>query len=523
MLLRTTADAKVTNLAGAPVLPFQAIACCPDIPPERWPAISTGLMDYFSTFGANMFHMRLGPFYGDAAHESAWADIGGGYNADGTFNEAFFAEIEKEVAYAASKGWWVEVNVVDTWYCKHAQWGDQQMPWGQPAIDACGRTAGDPQEEAWIRKVISRLTRYGNVIWLLDNEGSEIQHAQRAWFEWERDVIRDEEKKSASNHVHLIGTNSDFVDVVDYVATHARAPLTAPIAGRWTINNERNPEFSPEQEASNFKLARDAGLVYAYWRAGMNDADAEKTLQLFKSVVDGSAQVGCFPPPSDDPNWPESPHPEQPPLLPSEWQSQMLQVVRDAVSSLGDRCGKSQIESLDTLGQKLRSEGYCADRSADGLFIKADGTYQGKPVYEEMHPYAALSPDGSSGGCATQNPYKGAWWYNGVVQVTCTGSAGPTDFISCHEAQATNHRWDCTPKYQGGPIRPEGDPERGACETKACAGTPTFSLSSASLNLVRFNDNPYQFQVKGTGGGTLNCTCPAAGSQDLCRAQAVNQ
>jgi hypothetical protein len=292
--LLLTEDAPRLVRGGQPFEPFGAIPCCMDFKPlpagvavgSRWPLASEAWMDYTGARGANFFHFRMGPFYGDADHESEWADVGGPYVADGpAWNPAFWAEVRSLVWYAGKqRGANVEVDVIDTWYCKHAQWGDQPMPWPQAEIDACGRAAS-PEQERYIRKVVEELGCFANVTWLTDNEGDQIQDTQLDWYRWVRDVIRDEERVHGCAITHLVGTNNTaFTDgSFDFIATHAKAELAQPIAGKHVENNERNPAFSPEQEHANFCTARSAGLHWWLWRADMSDADFETTLARFGS------------------------------------------------------------------------------------------------------------------------------------------------------------------------------------------------------------------------------------------------
>jgi hypothetical protein len=285
-------DAPRLIRAGQPFAPFGAIPCCMEFQPlpagvpvsSRWPLASEAWMDYTAAHGANFFHFRLGPFYADADHETEWADVGGPYVADGpAWNPAFWDKV-RQLAWYAGKHWKanVEVDVIDTWYCKHAQWGDQQMPWPLAEIDACGRAAS-PEQERYIRKAVEELGCFANVTWLTDNEGDQIQGTQRDWYVWVQSVIRDEEQHSGCAITHLLGTNNtDFTDgTFDFVATHAKAELSQPIAGKHVENNERNPAFSPAQEYANFCTARTAGLHWWLWRADMSDADFETTLASF--------------------------------------------------------------------------------------------------------------------------------------------------------------------------------------------------------------------------------------------------
>jgi hypothetical protein len=452
-------------------------------------------MDYFKGYGANMFHFRLGPFYGDADHESAWTGIGGAYagGPGSDWNPAFWSKIRELLDHAGEMKANVEINIIDTWYCKHASssWGDQQMPWPQADIDACGKSM-TPEQEKFIRKAVQETGLYANVIYLTDNEGGEINGTKLEWYEAVSAIIRDEEKKLPVQVVHLIGTNNtDFAGgSFDYVATHAKAALTEPIAGKHTENNERNPAFSPAQEAANYKAAQDVNLHYWFWRADQTQAQMDETLQLIKS----NAVVGCFPPDAEDPKW-------QVPPTPGVVGTNMRPAVEAGKANMAERCGtdhQGSLATLELLGAELRKLGYCAGLSADSVFI-----LNPEGLWQEFHAVSFAT------GCWANDPAqlpKNTWTYAGTNPVACTGGSAPVDQISCKEHQATNHIYDCTPKINGGPVRPEGDPERAACETVACGGTPTFSINPPLQLSPR--DNPYQFRLSGSGTGLLTSTCP---------------
>jgi hypothetical protein len=300
----------------------------------------------------------------------------------------------------------VEVVNIDTWYCKHAasNWGDQRMPWPQADIDSCGIRM-TPVQERFIRKGVQALGCLGNVIWLTDNEGGAIRGTQRAWYESVAAIIRDEEQKSGCGFVHMIGTNNPDVanGPFDYVATHQRAALLSPIAGRWTLNNERNPAFTPEQEASYFGQARERGLGWAFWRAGMDDADFERTLRLYQGII-GGGQTECLPSDSEDPKW--QPGPVR--------GCQTLGALNAAKAEVGDRKAlfpkdgtpeqqfAAMFQTLDLLAAAMRRQGLCAGRSRDGIFAKPANPAD--HIWEELHAVAATD------GGYTGNPCKGSTW-----------------------------------------------------------------------------------------------------------------
>jgi hypothetical protein len=274
-------------------------------------------------------------------------------------------------------------------------------------VNACGRRPS-PEIERFIRKAVSELGCFGNVVWNTDNEGNLVPSWKREWFEWVWKVIRDEEQRSGCGIAHMIGTNNpDVADgPFDYVATHDRAPLSEPIAGKWTINNERNPQFPPEQEAAYFQKARDQGLAWAFWRADMDDAAAERTLSLFRDVVRGSSASGCFAPPEDDPHWAPGPVRGCPDVV--------LEALAQAKAEVGDprpgwaacvRAGETPIAcmfpTLDALAESMRRQGLCAGRTRDAITAKPNDSSK---TWFEIHATGAT--DGGYAG----TPCKGSTW-----------------------------------------------------------------------------------------------------------------
>ena len=313
-LLRTD-GVRLKTLAGDPFEMVMAEPCCaawtaastgPRRPkafrvadtskPTRWPLAGEGWMDYTHERGAaNAWHFR-GPFL--VSEEPEWADIGGPYLQDSIEWNPPYWQMERDLVFHAHglRGV-VEKVVVDSWGCKYSQGGRPYVPWAQDAIEACGRT-WHPEHERYARKVVEELGCFGNVIWALDNEGELIRGWDATWFRQLLAVIREEEQKTGCGFVHMIGTGvSDLQAEVDYAITHDRAPLTAPLAGRWTINNEHNPSFSPAEEERHFARARGLGLAWALWRDDMSDADFEDTLARFKRVVGGQEPPAPTPTP----------------------------------------------------------------------------------------------------------------------------------------------------------------------------------------------------------------------------------
>lgn len=420
MVARPAAGGRLQTITGKPLDIYMAVQCCGGasavLPPgfnTRWPLASEQWIDYVHSRGANAIHFRMGPFYGTVDAESEWADIGGPINPDGTWNEPFWNKVFSLAWHAQRLGMYIEVVVIDTWYCKHAasSWGDQQMPWPQADIDACGVTYTETHDR-FVRKVVSTLYPFGNVLWSTDNEGNLIRGWRREWFTSVAAAIRDEESRRGGL-IRMRGTNNTDLacdPAFDYVVTHERAPLTQPLCGKWTLNNERNPSLGPSQEASYFAQARTQGLSWALWLAELQGQDVKDLFDKFEAVLGGKA-AECFPPPSEDPKWVGGPFAYCP--------ADVLSDINRAEDFVGDRrggfpqcfsgeskedCALRQFaynfKTIDMVSSKMREYGYCAGRSRDAMFAK---TPAGEKWYE-AHIVAATD------GGYVPNPCKGNTW-----------------------------------------------------------------------------------------------------------------
>lgn len=313
-LLPRPSGATIVDTTGARIDIFQAIACCvPTVKPgvrrprpfrvagqeinSGWPLASPEWMDYTHARHADAFHFRLGPFYAD--EESNWLDVGGPFLADGTYNPAFW-QTTRDYAYHAYKlGARVEVVPLDSWGFKYSQNGNRYVPFPQAVIDAFGHT-WVAEFDSYLSKVAEELACFGNVYIALDNEGENIRGYDPEFYRTMLKRWRVAEQQVGCGFRHLVGTSVHelFADPdIDYAITHSRQPLTAPIAGHWSVNNERNPALSPAEEEQAFAGARCIGLAWALWRAGMTDVEFEDTLTRFGKVVEGGPPPPPPPPP----------------------------------------------------------------------------------------------------------------------------------------------------------------------------------------------------------------------------------
>jgi hypothetical protein len=262
-----------------------------------WPGISDEGMDYALAYGANAFHIRLGPTLPDNTWPNGLNYQIGPYNTDGTFNEDWWDRVIHIVQRAGERGANVEVDLIDGWVCKHSQWGEFGMPWPQSDIEACTNTFTDTHRK-FVRKAVEEVGCFGNVIW---QDGNEVGVSGRYRPDWTfsiRDTVRLAERELGCGVVHMFGTNSGVEVVeadpgIDYTATHSRVGVGGPHLGKWRVNNERNPFFSPEQEHALYCAAKGAGQAWWFWRGGMSKVAMDQTMALWKSGCEGMGSGEC--------------------------------------------------------------------------------------------------------------------------------------------------------------------------------------------------------------------------------------
>lgn len=398
----------VLTRGGAPHSANQFIACCMEFPnpPSMWPGVSKSVIDYATSRGSNMFHIRLGPFFSTA--EPEYATIGGAY-VDGSteFNQKFWDFQKDIIAYAGSKGANVEVDLIDGWGCKHTQWGEKYTSFPAEDVMACGKTF-TPEHKRFVQKAVTEFDQFANVIWSLGNENGQIEGFNP---QYELDMVtavREAEKFTA----HMIGTNSEVEVVmasplVDYIQLHKREGISEAWYNKWTSNNERNPHFTPAAEHALYCAAKLAGQHWAFWRAGMS-AEAMEEVMLLR-------QSGC-------------------------------------AGFNGESC-----------------------------------PFQVPPVtWVSCKPHAKTADGGDIFDCTPQ-----------VRDAAYCRANGFPDRVVC-------------------PLRPEGDPFRGACEIASMGGeTPTYRVTGGTLTLEDWHGG-FQFILRGSGSGVVTCTVPSRGPENVC-------
>ena len=405
LLLRRDGPDWIT-LEGDPFDYRQAIPCCGG-EDSGWPiAIAPAWQLYTSVRGANVLHMRPGPFLADSESEE-WAAIGGAYvEVDGKadllqWNQLFFDTISGWIYEAGLTGQRVEIGLTDWWRARNALGGTVSHPWlpqynvqNANFLSGLGRDGHyNGVAMAWLFKVVSEWGRFGNVIFL---DGTEISlffkySAETTWAlrsqvqEWEQGLAYP---------THMFGTNGSREAAegdVDYVAVHGAFPRQS-IANKPTVLNEYNgtPPLSPDSWMLLQCETRTSGTDMAYWRGWrpQTRTQMDETFARWQAMDCSFLEEGCFPPDADGLGWGS----------PISRPAMMKRAINKAKAKLAEPCGKDPILALKAVGLELRKAGHCADQWADAVGIQApDG------LWEEWH----LVSFGN--GCWTGSPYITAW------------------------------------------------------------------------------------------------------------------
>lgn len=312
---------------GEPITLRGAIPCCTHEegePEPEWPLVSAAYRAHVKALGnVNFFHIRLGPWRTAAPDgETHLAHIGGAYMEVGgkadltSWNPTFWSHIDALLSSAGDAGQWVEVDVADGWGLKRAKAGigGTYHPWspannmsGVDLVDNVGSVSvlAEAIWERYIRKVVEVCGRYGNVIFQLGNENSQIPGFDPIWERSMVGVIRDEEQRRGYPR-HLIGTQSERSDLIndpaiDYVEMHTQGGPT-PSTSKPTCVNEYNPNPSLSGAAIHafYCQAAAAGTYYFAWRHLMTRTNWDAGLTAIKGGCSGSV---CPLPDFDAPGW----------------------------------------------------------------------------------------------------------------------------------------------------------------------------------------------------------------------------
>ncbi len=237
---------------------FGMTACCngpaPNDYAKGWPLVAPEWVDSFASAGANLTHVRTGPF----------SDQGYGWG--------LLMRLRENVQYANARGMYVEVDLVDNWALIH------QGP--NLYDDNCAVTQGAPPiyYVQWVREVV-RVTGDLGVLYNLGNEGFRCNPSQ-AW----EDGLYAAAKQALRDFGHPDRpVGSTFIlnrinrRLYDYATQHGfglQMPLSVP-----TILTETDNQFHSTQEW--VRLVDDSranGTYVIIWRGPLADPEWNRLL-----------------------------------------------------------------------------------------------------------------------------------------------------------------------------------------------------------------------------------------------------
>lgn len=415
LLLRRN-GATFVSLEGTPIDYRQAIPCCGAFEGSGWPlAAAPAWTDWAGSRGANVFHLRPGPFL--TKGEPDWSEVGGPYvevggKADLTkWNQAFWDLIALWIYQLGLDARRVEIGVLDLWRARRQLQGDDVgHPWAPQnnvqAVDALSGLMRSTEfkgvHKAWVRKLVSEWGRFGNVTWFDGTEAGAMPgyNPEATWAL--RGIVKGTEH-DLGMPIHMFGTNGGddaAKGAVDYVVVHG-SPARQPIANKPTVCTEYNgdPPLRPDQWMAAQCIAMRGGTYRAYWRGWQPQPleAMDETFRLWREADCSFLNQGCLAPPADAHGWGAVIKPEQRP-------ARMNRAVREMKERVQNARGRDPMVTLELAAYELRAMGYCATGPwEDAVAIKApDG------LYEEWH----LVSFGD--GAWTGDPYKGAWPFHGV-------------------------------------------------------------------------------------------------------------
>lgn len=265
-----------------PVRLLGSIICCSDGVKERgWPLITPEAVREMAAWGANFTHIRLGPHKEEVEGPEFVA-----YQADGSWNEAFWERARAGVAEAQRLGVYVESDMLDSWSLKHHL---NFWPVGCEVLEG----PPTPYQEAFVRKAVRELGPFPNVLWQISNESGVMPCGRFLSYEWEAgiaEIIMDEEKRLGLP-AHPISTNSDspsiaFSPFIAYINVHgddAPEPSSKPIA-----NNETGGRMSVKEWEREAGRACERGTIMHLWHSeNWNEADNLEAFAALKRLKEG--------------------------------------------------------------------------------------------------------------------------------------------------------------------------------------------------------------------------------------------
>jgi hypothetical protein len=274
-----------------------SIICCEEAKANGWPLIDLDVLDLFAEHQENYTHCRLGPF--TVAGEDDPIYVGYVTTPDGRvdlnqFNPQFFERCRAIAAHALELGIYVEFDLVDRWVRQHGASDLPQIdPWSsgnniqgtEAGTLAIFERAPRSLHETWIRKVVSELGGFDNVLFQVGNEG--FKSFSVAWEVGVYDIVKGELRQHGFGD-RLVATNTNdpgLESQLDYITRHsqqAQQPGAKPI-----LVNEY-PGLSSEEVLAQVRDARRMGTAFMYWRGDHARDEWERTLVEIEREIERS-------------------------------------------------------------------------------------------------------------------------------------------------------------------------------------------------------------------------------------------
>lgn len=288
-------------------------------PQWGWPWASVGAINLMVDRGrGNYVHMRMGPFVTSTAPER----IPPGFDIykrmpDGRYdlndwNLDFWRELHNRIDHAASRGVYVEIDLVDAWSLEGVIDDNETQPrrklfsaW-EPSNNIqgenldCNILAISPPQRVrdYVAKIASELARHPNVVFQVGNETndcrpSDQQKAVPLSVAFELGVIQQVQASlaAAGDPDHLIATNSATPEIeilpdVKYVNRHRANPIAIQ-AGKPTAVNEDDGATNQDEYMEDVWEAFTRGTIFHYWFGGSDDdATVDAVLARMRVFLD---------------------------------------------------------------------------------------------------------------------------------------------------------------------------------------------------------------------------------------------
>jgi hypothetical protein len=299
MSLRVAGNAFV-DPRGETVRLLGAIVCCEDAKANGWPLVGLDVLDLFAAHRLNYTHCRLGPF--TVAGEGDPGFVGYSTAADGRvdleqFNAGFWDRCRSVATRARERRIYVEFDLVDRWVRQHGEsdlphvdpWAGRNNVQGAEA-GGLGIFEGAPQaiHERWVRKAVSELGGFDNVLFQVGNEG--FKSFSTAWEVGVHDLVKDELRRRGLPD-RLVGTNTHDPDLearLDYIARHA--PEAQPAGGKPILVNEYST-LPSDEVLRQVRRSRGFGTMFMYWRGDHSSDEWNRTLAALEREVATAARA----------------------------------------------------------------------------------------------------------------------------------------------------------------------------------------------------------------------------------------